>query len=147
MSNDAFAQAAVPTRATVLNAPRVRGGVPATTEIAASYTPADAAGPALLAILSDFSPRRFDWRRKTVFRVEEVPTPTGRGFMLHRPEADVARDGADADTFYGTLVAYSPLDHTCSCRGFQAHGHCRHHDALRALLEAGCIDPAPAAAS
>jgi hypothetical protein len=37
-------------------------------------------------------------------------------------------------------VARNGQDHQCTCRGFQAHGHCRHHDAVRQLLEAGHID-------
>jgi hypothetical protein len=55
-------------------------------------------------------------------------------------QADVAAGGPDADTFYGVFVARNGQDHTCTCRGFQAHGRCRHHDSIRELLEAGHID-------
>jgi hypothetical protein len=125
--------------AILFDAPRVRDGRLVTTEIATSFA-ADGPGLPILVILSDWSARKREYGRKTAFRVEEVPTPDGRGFVLHRNPADVAPDGPDADTFYGVLVAANGQDPTCTCRGFQSRGYCRHHDAVRELLEAGHID-------
>src|SRR4051812_12723734 len=123
----------------VVLAPRVRGGRPVTTPITTSYTD-DGHGLPVLVILSDWSVRRQEYRRKTTFRVEEMPTTDGRGFMLHRNPEDVTADGPDADTYYGVFVARNAQDHTCTCRGFQAHGRCRHFDSVRELIEAGHID-------
>jgi hypothetical protein len=72
--------------------------------------------------------------------VGEANSPDGREFMLHRNAPDVAKDGPDADTFYGALVARNGQDNQCTSRGFQSHGHCRHHNSIRTLLEAGHID-------
>jgi hypothetical protein len=123
----------------LLSADRVREGQPVQTEIAASYQDTGHGLP-FLVVLSDWSVRNREYRRKTVFRCEEVPTPLGRWFLLHRPEADIAADGPDADTFYGVLVAANGQHHTCTCRGFQSRSRCRHFDSVRSLLEAGHID-------
>jgi hypothetical protein len=32
---------------------------------------------------------------------------------------------------YDVLIAPNPQDHTCECKGFYAHGHCRHITAAR----------------
>jgi hypothetical protein len=125
--------------AILFNAPRVRDRRPTTTEIVTSYTD-DGHGLPILVILSGWSDKRRRYDRKTSFRCEEVPTPLGRGFVLHRDSDDVAAGGPDAEAAYQVLVAANGQDHTCTCRGYQAHGRCRHHDAVRTLLEAGHID-------
>jgi hypothetical protein len=122
----------------LFNTPRVRNGELTTTEIATSYTD-DGHGLPILVILSNWSNKRREYDRKTTFRVEEVPASGGRGFILHRNPADVAKDGPEAEDVYQTFVA-NPQDRSCTCVGFSAHGYCRHADALLALLQAGHID-------
>jgi hypothetical protein len=121
-----------------INAPRIRNGRPTTDEIVTSYTD-DGHGLPILVILSNWSAKRREYDRKTTFRVEEVPAPGGRGFILHRNAADVAQDGPEADDAYQTFVA-NPQDHHCTCRGHLQHGYCRHVDALMSLLAGGHID-------
>lgn len=126
---------------TLLTYGPVRNGKPATAKVTAVYQdngPAD--GLPRLFLFSNWSERLADWRTRDSYRVEEIPAPDGRGFMLHRSVEAIAHDGPDADTFYGVLVAANHQDHTCTCRGFQAHGHCKHHDAIRNMLDAGHID-------
>src|SRR4051812_1080296 len=83
---------AVRMSAILFDAPRVRDRRPTTTEIVTSYTD-DGRGLPILVILSGWSDKRRRYDRKTSFRCEEVPTPLGRGFVLHRNADDVAADG------------------------------------------------------
>lgn len=124
---------------TLVPVDRIRNGQPAAAEIVTSYQDTGRGLP-VLTILSGWRPKLQSWRNEDVYRVEEVPTPLGRGFMLHRSEQAIAAEGPDADTFYGVLIAANGQDHTCTCRGFQAHSYCKHHDAIRGLLEGGHID-------
>jgi hypothetical protein len=123
----------------LFDAPRIRNGQRIQAELVTKYID-DGHGLPILVVLSNYSARQAIYRRSTTFRVEEVPTPLGRGFILHRNEDDVAADGPEADTSYEVLVAANSQDHICTCRGHQRHGHCRHHDSIRTLLEAGHID-------
>jgi hypothetical protein len=124
--------------AILFDAPRIKNAQPTTTEIVTSYTD-DGHGLPILVILSDWKPRLQEYRRKTTFRVEEVPASGGRGFILHRNAEDVANDGPEADDAYQTFIA-NPQDHHCTCKGHGRHGYCRHVDALMTLLAAGHID-------
>jgi hypothetical protein len=117
----------------VVTAPCVRNGERCETELSVSLNEVGDGLP-VLVIMSDWSVNLQDWRRRTVVRLEEVPTPLGRGFLLRRSETDMAKDGPDAEPYYSVLIA-NPQDETCSCRGYQSHGHCRHVSAIRGLIE------------
>lgn len=125
---------------TLVPVDRIRNGQPAAAEIVTSFTDTGDGLP-VLTICSGWRPRLNSWRAEDTYRVEEVPTPLGRGFVLHRSEEAIARDpaGPDAETFYAVLIG-NPQDHTCTCRGHQTHGRCKHHDALVGLLAGGHID-------
>jgi hypothetical protein len=125
--------------AILFTADRISAGQRIQAELVTKYVD-DGHGLPILVVLSNYSAKQARYGRSTTFRVEEVPTPMGRGFILHRSEQDIAKDGPDADTSYQVLVAQNGQDHTCTCRGFQRWGHCRHHDSIRTLLEAGHID-------
>jgi hypothetical protein len=62
-----------------------------------------------------------------VYWVEPVPTDWGRGFRLEKFEEgdvyDVHFDQATGDS--------------CTCLGSLRHGHCKHRDALAALIKGG----------
>lgn len=124
---------------TLVPTTRTRNGQPADAELVAQYTDTGAGLP-VLVVCSGWRKTLGRWASEDVYRLEEVSTPLGRGFVLHRSEQAIAKDGPDADESYAVLVARNGQDHTCTCRGYQAHGHCKHHDAVRALLEAGHID-------
>ena len=134
----------------LVNAPRIRDRQPVIAEIHVVYQddrPAETLPR--LYLFSDWSERKGDWRTRDSYRVEEIPTAGGRGFMLQRSAEAIARDAqnephAEPDTFYGVFIAVNGQDHTCTCRGFQAHCRCKHHDAVRGLLESGHIDHAEA---
>jgi hypothetical protein len=120
--------------AIVVSGPCVRNGERCETELSVSLNDVGDGLP-LLVIMSDWSPKLQDWRRRTVVRLEEIPTPLGRGFLLHRSDTDIAEDGPNAEPYYSVLIA-NPQDETCSCRGYQSHGHCRHMSAIRGLIDA-----------
>src|SRR5258708_4908991 len=122
--------------ALLVNAPRVPDRQPVTAEITALYQDGrPAQTPPRLSLFSDWSERKGDWRPRDTYRVEEIPTGIeGRAFLLHRPLEAVAEDGTER---YGVLVARNDQDHLCECRGFEAHGRCKHLDALHWLLGAG----------
>ena len=129
----------------LLDAPRVRNGQPATTELVVRWQD-DAPGLLpILVILSNYSVRKFKYRDRDVYHVEEVPCGgafDGRGFILERTDEAIAADGPDADQTYEVFVSRNGQDDTCSCKGFVAHSRCKHRDALRSLIEAGEIpDP------
>lgn len=116
---------------------RVSNGQPVDTELAAMYQDTGDGLP-VLTISSDWRPRLNSWRKESTYRVEEVPTPLGRGFILYRsPEAIAADPGGD--DAYQTLLA-NPQDTVCSCRGHLRYGYCAHVSALQALLAEGHID-------
>lgn len=137
----------------VINADRTRNGQPVKKEISVSLQD----GPGLplprLFLFSDWSARKGDWRTRDVYDVEEIIAGAGmdgRAFLLHRtPEAiakDAERGDADAPERYGVFVARNDQDHICECRGFQAHGRCKHLDAVRGLIADGHLDAIGAAA-
>jgi hypothetical protein len=47
----------------------------------------------------------------------------------------VSTDGVEADY----AVALERQGHSCECLGFLRHGHCKHSDSIRKLLELGKI--------
>lgn len=62
------------------------------------------------------------------YAVREIPCEIGgRGFAVHR---------LGLGTLYHVRVG-EPADCSCECKGFLRHGHCKHVQGLRALLEAG----------
>jgi hypothetical protein len=70
-----------------------------------------------------------DSKSHTRYAVEEFPADRGRGFCL--------RKGAGAGHYCCNLVAGAPAADACECRGFEAHGRCKHLDSLRDLVAAG----------
>jgi hypothetical protein len=59
---------------------------------------------------------------------EIYAVPAGRGFTLRKQGGDYAT--------YDTLVN-SPEGPLCDCLGHEKHGHCKHAEALTALIQAG----------
>ena len=76
-------------------------------------------------------------REETTYRISEFPVGgayDGRAFAFTKP------DGERYDVF---LCRHGQND-SCDCRGFVAHGHCKHRDAARTLLQLGLLGDAPA---
>jgi hypothetical protein len=67
-----------------------------------------------------------DSRTHTRYAVSEFPADHGRGFVL--------RKSGGAGHYSCLVAAHTGL---CECRGYEAHGHCKHLDALRDLISAG----------
>ena len=121
----------------LLEAPRVRNGQPATTELVVRYQD-DGHGLPLLVILGNYSVKQSRYRDSDVYHVEEVPAPDGRAFLLHREAAAVEAD-PDHEERYGVFIA-NGQDHLCECKGHARWGRCKHVQALAALLSQGHID-------
>jgi hypothetical protein len=70
-------------------------------------------------------------RRKHAFYMfKEIPCAIGgRGFTLWR---------LDKDQRYCVRVG-KPEESSCECLGFLAHGHCKHIDGIRILMEQAVI--------
>lgn len=65
------------------------------------------------------------WRKRRCYRVARVRCDfEGRGYTVSK-----------ADDVYGVFIANDPAFSDCTCRGFQAHGRCVHHDAVRHLAD------------
>jgi hypothetical protein len=118
-------------------APCIRNGEPATTELVTRYVD-DGRGLPLLVILGRYSVQNAQYRDRDVYHVEEFCSPLGRAFWLHRTEAavDTCPDQVER---YGVLIS-NEQDCLCECKGFEAHGRCKHILSLRALLAGGHID-------
>lgn len=124
--------------AIVFDSPCIRKGQPATTEIVVRYSDEWPGHLPLLVILGRWSVKLGTYRDHDVYDVEEIGSPLGRAFLLHRTKEAVAAD-PDGTERYGVLIA-NPQDCLCECKGFAAHGRCKHMAALSALLAAGHID-------
>jgi hypothetical protein len=70
-----------------------------------------------------------------IYTVDEFPVGgpawDGRAFRLTKDSTG---------EHYSCFVARNGQDHLCECRGFEAHGHCRHVDALKRLIDTGRLD-------
>lgn len=107
--------------------------VPSTIKGRASTTPIRVThreeGPdhlSFLVIESEYSRRDDTFRKTDCYEVEEFACTgdfDGRGFRL--------RKGVDV---YDVFLARNGQDHTCDCRGFCAHGHCKHVEAVKASV-------------
>jgi hypothetical protein len=69
----------------------------------------------------------------TLERLTVDPDFEGEGWQLTK--CSPVLDGEDA--VYHLLLAFNGQDHSCDCRGHQAHGHCKHVDGLGAAIQAG----------
>src|SRR5262245_46813024 len=127
---------------TLLTADRIRNGDPAQVELIAQYKD-DGTGLPVLTICKDWRPTLSRWAKETRYRVEEVPCSCGgRGFILHRDPADVARErerNGDAESEYQVRVD-NRQDYSCTCLGCLHHGYRCHAYALLALSSGGFID-------
>ena len=65
------------------------------------------------------------------YHVCEIGSDYGRGFCLQKM---VNGNPTTCEEPYH--VCLRPVASTCECKGFLRHGHCRHVEALTALLEA-----------
>src|SRR5262245_9454094 len=72
------------------------------------------------------------------YAVEPLPCDHGRAFRVLKLTDDRG-DAVPYDVFLSRLAD------SCECLGFLRHRHCRHVEALRALLAAGRLPVAPAA--
>lgn len=124
--------------ASVITCERIRKGQPAAKELHVSYQDDGRSLPSLY-LYSDWSNKKGDFRTRDRYDVEEIPSGMGRAFLLHRTPAAVAADPDHVER-YGVLVAMNPQDHLCECRGFAAHGYCKHISAVRELIDAGHLD-------
>lgn len=70
-------------------------------------------------------------KRSEIYRywVEQIPSDFGTAFKLERIEAD----GSEGDTYHA--CAENEQDGYCDCKGFQAHGHCKHRDLAFAISQ------------
>jgi hypothetical protein len=133
--------------ASLVLADRIRNGDPAQVEITASYQDLGPSyGLPWMFLFSCWSARKGDYRCKDAYRCEEIPAAGGRAFLLWRSEQIIAHDVARAKpgdpevpVRYGCFLA-NEQDCQCECRGFEAHGRCKHIDALKALLAGGHIE-------
>ena len=55
----------------------------------------------------------------------------GRAFQLTKAGLEAGGE------VYHVLLTGDPRQDSCSCKGFVAHGHCKHRDGLAALAAAG----------
>jgi hypothetical protein len=133
--------------ASLLLADRVRQGQQVKVEITASYQDLGPEyGLPWLFLFSGWSERKGDYRTRDEYRVEEIPAPGGRAFLLHRSEAAIEHDqyrakpgDPEVPVRYGVLID-NVQDHHCECPGHASRGYCKHVDSLLALLSAGHID-------
>jgi hypothetical protein len=68
------------------------------------------------------------------YKVEELVVGgafDGRGFRVTRE---------DTGDVYDVFLSRNGQDDLCDCRGFSAHGHCKHRDGLKTLLRCGALD-------
>lgn len=73
------------------------------------------------------------------YHIETIPSDFGRGFNV-RKYATQVKEGEPSS--YDVLLDLEPEDaehprHSCECWGWTRHGHCRHVEALLALVHAG----------
>lgn len=66
------------------------------------------------------------------YHVCEIDADFGRGFCL---EKMVNGNPTNCEAAY--CICLRPVASTCECKGFLRHGHCRHAEALSALLKSG----------
>lgn len=92
------------------------------------WTPGEHPGTGTLTIDTD--------RARVVYVCHEFPSPMGRAFRLTK-RCDSPGTDRMADA-YDVLVA-NPQDRLCCCKGFSRFGHCKHTDAVLALLENGWV--------
>lgn len=95
------------------------------------FTPGQRPGTGLVTIQAGRVPCEY--------LVVEYPTRwDGRAVRLAKvegtPGSDTTADG------YDVFVGRNGQDCRCDCRGFEAHGRCKHVETLRALLANGWLD-------
>lgn len=49
-------------------------------------------------------------------------------------------DKSDNKSHYNLFCARNGQDNLCDCNGFEAHGHCKHMDAMLELLNRGLLE-------
>lgn len=79
-------------------------------------------------------------RCRCEYRVEEYCTPWhGRAVRMTKAPGQAGSDAGEAayDVYVGLR---NPDECRCDCKGHVAHGHCKHVDALRALLSNSWLD-------
>ena len=72
---------------------------------------------------------RLEFARRTelfAYHISPIPCDFGDAFQFERL-------GGDELAVYHVLFE-SEQDHSCDCKGFVRHGHCKHVDACKALL-------------
>src|SRR5262249_38739916 len=80
-------------------------------------------GKDTMLVIRTVRPRAGD--RIDAYALEPFASHGGRGLLLHKPDK----------TSYAVYLAGA--DSVCDCKGFEAHNHCKHVEALRALESAG----------
>jgi len=71
------------------------------------------------------------------YLITEFVVEGGRAFRFEKLKGGTDREAASYDVFIAderTADAGLAFD-SCECRGFLRHGHCKHHDAARAIAD------------
>lgn len=69
------------------------------------------------------------------YLLEVVPNNLGEVFRLTKLEYVDDGPAERGDVYH--VCFEDQFNHTCECKGFLRHGHCKHLDSLKALREAG----------
>ena len=84
---------------------------------------------------------------RTAYLLEHVPADFGAAFALTKLALVEVEPGVfEQRPDYTYHVHFdATLGDSCDCKGFVAHRHCKHRDALAELVRRGLIGAAPAA--
>ncbi|HEY3789208.1 MAG TPA: hypothetical protein VGL71_10150 [Urbifossiella sp.] len=75
------------------------------------------------------------------YAIQEFHADGGRGFRLTKLEGGTDRSANEYNVFLADeAVADAGFGwDACDCKGFERHGHCKHVDAARAIVDRGLI--------
>ncbi len=94
-------------------------------------------GSYVLTVYSEWRPRVRAWGQVRTYQVHLRTTDlVGWAFQLDREAEAVASDGID---HYSCFVSQTAEPDLCDCLGNLSRGYCIHTQALRALIDRGCI--------
>ncbi len=118
---------------------RVKAGIEVDAELTVRLQPAHGPLRPSLSIGADWRTGTREFKRFDFYGVEEVPSPLGRAFHLHRTEEAIAKDFQHVPSYW---VLVGP-ETRCDCRGMagteRANRLCKHAAALSHLVTVGAI--------